>query len=340
MTGRRPSDEPGGGDPGEHAALPSPPAVIRFQARAAGRVDLLVAGRLAGQGRRRVAALFAAGRVRVDGRVARKGLHVPAGAVVEVLGEDVPGATGDIGPEVMIAVVPEAALALPVLHVDAALVVVSKPPGMPSHPLRPGERGTAANALVARWPECAGLGRDPREAGLVHRLDTDTSGVLAAARTQPAWVAVRAAFARGEVHKRYLALVHGVPSGAGCEVALVHRGNRMAAARGGEPGALPAVTRWQVRERLGAFSLLECTAHTGRMHQVRVHLAQAGAPIAGDRTYGPAATLPDDLPLRGHFLHALSITLPHPLTGALLTIEAPLPPDRGDTLERLRALRA
>jgi 23S rRNA pseudouridine1911/1915/1917 synthase len=332
MTGRPPSDS------GDDAPGAPPAAVTRFQARAAGRVDLLVAAHLAGKSRRRVAALFAAGRVSVDGRVARKGQHVPAGATIEIAGQIASMPAGMPAGDAELAPLPELALSvLPILHLDAALVVVNKPPGMPSHPLRPGERGTAANALVTRWPECAGVGQDPREAGLVHRLDTGTSGVLAAARTQPAWVAVRSAFARGAVHKRYLALVHGTPSGAGCELPLVHRGKRMAAARHGDAGALPAVTRWQVRERLGAFSLVECTAHTGRMHQVRAHLALAGAPIVGDRTYGPdTALVPGDLPLCGHFLHALAITLPHPLTGALLTIEAPLPPDRRDTLDRLR----
>lgn len=317
--------------------------LARFQAPGPGRVDLLVAAHLAGASRRRVAALFAAGRVRVDGHVARKGLHVPAGALIEILGDPAPpdAPPPDALPTADAALrpVPDPALSLPVLHVDAALVVVAKPPGMPSHPLRPGERGTAANALVAHWPECAAVGRDPREAGLVHRLDTDTSGVLVAARTQPAWTAVRAAFAQGNVHKRYLALVHGEPAGTGCDLPLVHRGKRMAAARSTDPAALPALTHWSLIERLGPFSLLECTAQTGRMHQVRVHLFLAGAPIAGDRTYGPSA-LPDALPLRGHFLHAFSITLPHPLTGESLTIEAPLPPDRQQTLDHLRAARS
>jgi 23S rRNA pseudouridine1911/1915/1917 synthase len=316
--------------------------VVRFQAREPGRVDLLVAAHLAGASRRRVAALFAAGRVRVDGRVARKGLHVPAGAVIEIIAEPapppppLPTATPLPTSDAALWPVPDPALSLPVLHVDSALVVVAKPPGMPSHPLRPGELGTAANALVAYWPECAGVGRDPREAGLVHRLDTDTSGVLVAARTQPVWDAVRAAFARGEVHKRYLALVHGEPTASGCDQPLVHRGKRMAPARPTDPAALPAVTHWRVIERLGPFSLVECTAQTGRMHQVRVHLSLSGVPIVGDRTYGPA-TLPDALPLHGHFLHALSITLPHPLTLEPLAIEAPLPPDRQETLHRLRA---
>jgi 23S rRNA pseudouridine1911/1915/1917 synthase len=306
------------------------PGVVRFPASAAGRLDQLVAAHFAGAGRRRVAALFAAGRVRVDGRVAQKGQRVAAGAIIEVAGPD----------PTHLAPVPEPGLVLPVLFEDAALVGINKPPGMPSHPLQPGETGTAANALVARHPECAGVGDDAREAGLVHRLDADTSGVLVAARTAAVWASARAAFTRGAVHKRYLALVHGVPSGTGCEVPLAHRGRRMVAATRHGDRALAAITRWEVRERLGPFSLVECTAHTGRMHQVRVHLALAGAPIVGDRTYGPEiAPAVEDLPLRGHFLHALAITLPHPLTGAMLTIEAPLPADRRDTLDRLRGPR-
>jgi 23S rRNA pseudouridine1911/1915/1917 synthase len=331
MTGRSSH-----GDDRDHAGV-APAGVARFQAPAAGRLDLLLAAHLHGASRRHVAALCAAGRVRVDGRVARKGQQVAAGATIEIAA----GGASELSAAAYLAPVPVPepgpGLGLSVLHVDAALVVVNKPPGMPSHPLRPGERGTVANVLVAAWPECVRVGRDPREAGLVHRLDIDTSGVLAAARTQAAWDVVRAAFARGAVHKRYLALVHGVPVGTGCELALVHRGKRMAAARPGDVSALSAVTRWQVRERLGPFTLLECTAQTGRMHQVRVHLALAGAPIVGDRTYGPGADPIADLPLRGHFLHALSIALPHPLTGEALSVEAPLPSDRADTLARLRA---
>lgn len=304
----------------------------RFQAPTAGRVDKLVAAHAGGASRRRVAALFAEGKVRVGGRVAQKGQVVPAGALIEVAA--LPASDADLRP------VPEPDLVLPVLYEDAALVVVDKPAGMPSHPLRPGETGTAANALVAHHPGCVDAGNDAREAGLVHRLDTDTSGVLAAARTRDAWSSVRAAFTRGAVHKRYLALVHGVPIGDGSDLPLMHRGKRMVAGSHGDPAALPAETRWQVLEQIGPFCLLACTAHTGRMHQVRVHLALAGAPIVGDATYGAALApaLPPDLPLRGHFLHAQSIALPHPLTGATLTIEAPLPTDRQDTLAHLRAL--
>jgi 23S rRNA pseudouridine1911/1915/1917 synthase len=319
-------DEPGGpGTPGAVAA--------RFQAPAPGRLDKLVAAHVGGASRRRVAALFAAGAVHVNGRVARKGQVVAAGATIEITA--LPASDADLRP------VPEPGLVLPVLYEDEALVVVDKPAGMPSHPLRPRETGTAANALVAHHPGCADAGDDVREAGLVHRLDTDTSGVLVAARTRDAWTLVRAAFAAGAVHKRYLALVHGIPIGPGCYIPLVHRGKRMVGATHGDPTALAAETSWQIEEQLGAFSLLVCTAQTGRMHQVRVHLALAGAPIVGDALYGAGAPpLPADLPLRGHFLHAQSISLPHPLTGEILTVDAPLPADRRETLERLRALSA
>lgn len=311
---------------------PAPPGA-RFEAPAPGRIDKLVAAHVGGASRRRVAALFEAGAVRVNGRVVKKGQIVAAGATIEIAA--LPASDADLRP------VPEPGLVLPVLYEDAALVVVDKPAGMPSHPLRPGETGTAANALVARHPGCADAGDDAREGGLVHRLDTDTSGVLVAARTRDAWTSVRGAFGRGAVHKRYLALVHGVPIGPGCDLSLVHRGKRMAAGGFGDPDALDAETSWQIIEQIGAFCLLSCTAHTGRMHQVRVHLALAGAPIVGDAMYGAqAAPVPADLPLRGHFLHAQSISLPHPLTGATLTVEAPVPADRNETLARLRALSA
>lgn len=305
--------------------------MTRFRAPAAGRADKLLAAHFAGASRKRVAALFPAGHVRVDGHVARKGDRVPAGALIEVTGA--PARAPDLIPA------PQPELALAVLHEDAALVAVNKPAGVPSHPLRPGEAGTLASALVARYPGCATAGRDPREAGLAHRLDIDTSGVIVAARSRDAWDALRGAFAAGAVHKRYWALVHGAPRGHGCDRPLAHQGKRMVVTAPGAAGALPASTRWQVRERLGALCLVECVTATGRMHQVRAHLAWAGAPIAGDRVYGPGAaagSVPEDVPLRGHFLHARTITLPHPLDGRALTIEAPLPDDRARALERLR----
>jgi 23S rRNA pseudouridine1911/1915/1917 synthase len=169
----------------------------------------------------------------------------------------------------------------------------------------------------------------------VHRLDTGTSGAIMAARHARAWRALRAAFGRGEVEKRYLALVHSADIDDGeCAAPLAHRGNRMIVAdQDALDTALPATTRWRVIARLSGFTLLECIARTGRMHQVRVHLAHAGAPIVGDALYrGPA---PPGAMEPGHFLHASALGFCHPITGAAMRIEAPLPRDRQALLDAL-----
>lgn len=343
----------------------------RFRAPHAGRADALVAARFAGAGRKQVAALFARGAVRVDGRVARKGDMIAAGADIEVT--KAPARAQDLHP------VPQPALALAVIYQDDALVVMNKPAGMPSHPLHAGERGTLANALVARFPECAAVGRDPREAGLAHRLDAGTTGVIVAARRTDVWDRLRHAFGAGEVRKLYLALVAlQAPDGSAdlgpdgrparladagtCDAPLMHRGKRMVAAAPDAPGALPASTRWRVRERFDArpgggplalplamplalplampLAMVECEARTGRMHQIRVHLAHAGAPIVGDVLYGgPSMEAALGTPLPGHFLHAQSLSLRHPVDGRRLDLEADLPASHREALAALATRR-
>jgi len=259
--------------------------------------------------------LIDAGAVRVDGRVARKGVRVVAGQVVDI---DERAADG-------VGVEPDATVQVRWLHVDDALVAIDKPAGVPSHPLRARERGTAANAIVARFPECATASTDPREGGLAHRLDNETSGVLLAARTRPAWEALRAAMGAANCDKTYLAEVVGAPPDAGVETAPIGRaGRRGARVRVGAGRApLAARTAWEVVERRGATTLVRARLHAGRAHQVRAHLAAAGFPIVGDEVYGAAAPpAADGARLR---LHAHTIALPHPITGAALLIEAPPP---------------
>jgi 23S rRNA pseudouridine1911/1915/1917 synthase len=280
----------------------------------AGRADLVLARRFPGASRRRLAALFEAGHVKVGARSIKKGDRLVAGDHVTLA--SAPAAGEDLRP----APDPEAAARLRVLHVDDDVVVIAKPAGMPSQPLRAGERGTAAGGLAALHPECAAAADDPRDGGLVHRLDIGTSGALAAARTRAAWLRLRRAFADGAVAKEYLALTHGAPHARECFAPLAQRGKKVAV---DHAEGLPAHTAFEVVQVLGEWRLVRCRATTGRMHQIRAHLACCGAPIAGDALYGG----PPLAGLDGFFLHASRLVLPRE-HGAPVDVEAPLPDDR------------
>lgn len=297
------------------------PISIRVGASEAGRVDRVVARHFPEAGRRRLAALFRDRAVRIDGRIARKGDHAAVGALITLAQTP---ATGE-------ALRPVAAddPSIEILHADDHLLALNKPADMPSHPLAAGETGTVANVIAARFPECVGVGDDPREAGLAHRLDRDTSGALLIARDRATWLALRQGFSRGEVHKRYLALVQGAASRGESEAPLLTRAGRAVV----DGAGLDAHTSWTVVERYEGYSLLEVVAHTGRMHQVRAHLADAGWPIAGDKLYGGTVLSGTG----GHFLHAASLELVHPRTGATVRVEAPLPATRAAVLASLRA---
>ena len=278
------------------------------------RLDRVVARHFPGASRQRLGELFAAGAVRVDGRVAKKGDRARPGATVAVAQ---PPVTAEA---LRVVADPAAAERLAILHVDDELVVVAKPAGMPSQPLRAGELGTAASGIVARFPECAAVADDLRDGGLVHRLDIGTSGALVAARTRAGWQRLRAAFGAGQVDKTYLALTEALPMGRGCDEPLAQRGKKVVV---DYTEGLPASTTWDIERVLGERRLVRCHATTGRMHQIRVHLATCGAPIVGDVLYGGQ---PFD-GLVEFFLHAAELRLPT-ARGALLAITAPLPADR------------
>lgn len=284
------------------------------------RLDLFV-GEALSLSRARVKKLFEAGAVRVDGRPAKKGQSVAAGQKVAVTLEE------EAEPAV-----PQAELPLQVLHADEALVFVDKPAGVPSHPLRPGETGTVANAIIARFPECREASEDPREGGLCHRLDIETSGVLLAARTREAWQRMREAFSGREVDKRYLALVTGPLADEGeIDLPLRHHPRHPDRVEPAVDGvdARPAQSEFRVLGRAGEHSLVEVRIHTGVLHQVRAHLAAIGAPLVGDALYG-GRTEPR---LGRFFLHARSLEVTHPSTGARLKVTSPLPPELRAVLE-------
>jgi 23S rRNA pseudouridine1911/1915/1917 synthase len=279
------------------------------------RVDQLVAERtgLSATAARR---LIAVGAVRVDGRPARKGERPAEGQTVEVEDAQV-AAQGPDGLRVQA----DRDLAITVLRVEAAFVAIDKPAGVPSHPQAAGQLGTAANAIVARFPECAAASPDPREGGLVHRLDTDTSGVLLAARSAAAWKALRAALSGPECEKWYLAEVVGTAAQSGQSAAPIgrvgRRGSRVRVDGGRHP--LPAQTSWEVIGRRPETTLLRVRLRLGRAHQVRAHLSAAGHPIVGDALYGADADA-------GLHLHAASVRFRDPASGELIVIESPPPP--------------
>lgn len=264
--------------------------------------------------------LCEAGRVRVQGRRARKGDVMGSGATLEVQGE----VRGQVQGQTCAWLVPAAPQApLAVLFEDDDVLVADKPPGIPSHPLVPGEGGTLVDLLVATHPEVAAASEHAREGGLVHRLDTGTSGCIAVARHRDAWRALRATLSAGEVHKTYLALVHGRWSGPDdvqVHAPLSHHPRdtrRMIVVPPGDASGQDAQSRVRVRAAVPGFILVEVTVDVGRRHQVRAHLAHLGHPLVGDVLYG--APPADDADW--HMLHAHTLRLPgRPL------VTAPVPP--------------
>lgn len=284
---------------------------LKVPSEAAGqRIDVFIGEKLS-LSRNRLKALFEADAVRVDGRRVKKGVSLAAGQTVVVEVNDAPaGAVAD------------ATLTLTVLFEDEALIAVDKPAGVPTQPIDPGETGTVANALVSKWPPLASVGDDPREAGLCHRLDVETSGVLLVAKTAEAWKAMRAAFSEsGGVDKRYLALVRGPIADDGeIELPLVHAGDHVRPAFEGEE-ARPAKSAFRVLRRKGVVSLVEVRLFTGVLHQVRAHLSAIGAPIVGDTRYAGK----EHPGLSRFFLHAASLEFTHPISQRVMRVESPLP---------------
>jgi 23S rRNA pseudouridine1911/1915/1917 synthase len=241
-------------------------------------------------GRRAIQALFAEGRVRVNGRRVRKGSFVQAGDTVTVT-----------PPEAIATAAPLPALTI----VDAIgdVIAIDKPPGVPSTVGRtPGP--SIAAALAATYPEMATLG-GARHAGLAHRLDTGTSGLLLAGRTPEAYERLRTAFRRKAVVKDYLAVVAGaITRSRMVDAPLARRSpGRMTVARGGGK-AWPARTEITPIEGDADHTLVRLRMRTGVTHQLRVHLASLGHPIVGDRRYGATADQDAEIDAPWHFLHA------------------------------------
>jgi 23S rRNA pseudouridine1911/1915/1917 synthase len=273
--------------------------------------------------RRAAREMLAGGMVRVNGRVLRKGEMVGGGDAVEI---------GEIS--TLPALAPDPEVKIEVLFRDSAMLVVNKPAPMACHPLRPGERGTVMNGVVAAFPEAAAAGDNPREGGLVHRLDNGTSGALLVALTPAAFTTLREAIRAGRIRRDYQALVIGnLKESLEIEKSLAHdprNARRMIAVAANAPGARTAATSIEPIRRYGDFTLVAALPRTGMRHQIRVHLTEAGYPIAGDALYGgpPLDALAD-----GRFwLHLAEIEFRSPASGPV-RVRSPLPRDLENALK-------
>ncbi len=305
------------------------------------RLDVALARLAPDLTRSRVRRLVEEGRVRLAGRAAKAAARLRGGEPVEVVLE-APEPSGAVPQD----------LPLAVLYEDADLVVLDKAAGMVVHPARGSPHSTVVNALLGRWerpgvPGGRSLIASPR-LGLVHRLDKDTSGCLVVARSEAALVALQAQWKGRTVEKVYLALCHGALADTGRLDTPYGRHPRDRTRYTGKlkTAARRALTEWRTVERFGAAATLaEVTLHTGRTHQIRVHLSEAGHPLLGDEAYGGArreARAPEGLAARAaaalgrQALHAARLAFDHPRTGKRLRFEAPIPADFRRALGVLR----
>jgi 23S rRNA pseudouridine1911/1915/1917 synthase len=216
-----------------------------------------------------------------------------------------------------------------VVYEDEHLLVIDKPAGLVVHPARGHREGTLAQLLAGK----AAGGEDPERAGIVHRLDRDTSGLLVVARSDEAHRRLQALIQSRQLEREYLALVEGrPPARSGTIEAPIGRDPRVRT-RMAVGGNFPreARTRFTLERTLVGFSLLRLRLDTGRTHQIRVHLRSIGHPVAGDPEYGTAGLLG----LERQFLHATRLAFPHPITGEPIEVHSPLPSDLREALERL-----
>ena len=319
------------------------------------RLDLFLAAQLEGVSRSRVQLLIDQGDVLVDGKREKASLKLRGTERIDITGEPRPAPLKAMAEEI----------ALDVIYEDADLAVINKPAGMMVH-AGSGQnddarsRGTLVNALLHRFKALSSTGGDLRP-GIVHRLDKDTSGLIVVAKNDRAHTALAEMFANRQIKKTYLALVQGaVERPKGTINASVGRDPLRRTRMTAKPmmNARAAVSHYEVVRRLanrfGKFTLVKVRIETGRTHQIRVHMASIGHPVVGDTLYGGAGQLtdqvasqaatskaarrktePERLKLGRNFLHAARLEFPHPLTGELVQLEAPLPAELEAFLRQL-----
>ncbi len=287
------------------------------------RLDVYLTGAIPEQSRSRIRKLIDEGMVRINGKAKKSGYKLKCGDRIAV----------DVDIEEHGLSAPAAqAIPLEILFDDDDIIVVDKPSGMVVHPGAGNKEGTLVNALLGRFPGIEGVGPEARP-GIVHRLDKETSGVMVVARNQRAYASLVKQFKDRDVHKTYLGLVRGKmssPEGRLDWAIGRHPKNRQKiSVKTRHPR--PAVTFYKVLGSVGGYSLLEIKPITGRTHQIRVHMAAAGHPIAGDSRYGHRREKPGIPRL---FLHAHKLSFFHPSMGKRVEFVSELPQDLAEILER------
>jgi 23S rRNA pseudouridine1911/1915/1917 synthase len=229
------------------------------------------------------------------------------------------------------------AIPLDVLYEDDSLIIINKPAGLVVHPAAGHESGTLVNALLAHCTNLAGIGGVQRP-GIVHRLDKDTTGAIAIAKTDQAHQHLQAQLKAKTAKREYLGVVHGAPSAESGTIDQPIGRNPIDRKKMTilpvDKGGRTAITHWQVKERLGNYTLIYFQLETGRTHQIRVHSAHMGHSLVGDSVYGSGRSVGVNLP--GQALHAWRLRLQHPVSGEWIEAIAPLPPAFITLLDVLR----
>ena len=284
------------------------------------RLDQALARLFPAHSRTRLARWVRDGRIRVDGRVRAPRHKVGGGEWIELVPVEQEELLAHHGENIP----------LDVVHEDGSLLVLNKPAGLVVHPGSGNWRGTLLNALLHHAPALADVPR----AGIVHRLDKDTSGLLVVARTVAAQTDLVRQLQARSVKREYLAVVHGRPSRDGKVEAPIGRHpvnrTRMAVTARGRPAA----THFQVLERYANAALLRCRLETGRTHQIRVHLGSLGHPLVGDPAYGKRNS---SISFARQALHAERLELVHPVTRETMSWQVDPPPDMQELIKQLRS---
>ncbi|MFO5527784.1 MAG: RluA family pseudouridine synthase [Cuspidothrix sp.] len=291
------------------------------------RLDRYLSQELSELSRSRIQQLIEQGHVQINDQVCiSKKIHLKTGDRI----------TLEI-PAIQPLQIQAADIPLDILYEDDELIILNKPAGLVVHPAPGHPDGTLVNAILAYCPNLPGIGGVQRP-GIVHRLDKDTTGAIAIAKTDLAYQHLQAQLQAKTARREYLGLVYGVPKTETGSIDLPIGRNpqdrKKMAIVSVEDGGRTAVTHWQVQERLANYTLIHFQLETGRTHQIRVHSAKMGHPIVGDPVYGSGRSVGVNLP--GQALHAWKLQLQHPLSGNLVQVTAPPPPSFTTLLEVLR----